>query len=224
MVNMEQRYMISDAAKKVNVETHVLRYWEEELDLKILRNEMGHRYYTEEDINMFQNIKILKEQGFQLKAVKTLIPKLRECKTDKLDDILALKDELNYSVMQVPSVNVARTDNKVVAISGKSEVNTISTEPANDKMQQFQRIIKNIVSEALAENNHELGREVGSRVSDNVLKEMDYLMKVQDEKEEERFKRLDEVMRLYQRNRKEIAAAEEGGNGKVKKKKRFKIL
>ena len=40
------RYMISDAAAMAGVETHVLRYWEEELDLTIPRNEMGHRYYT----------------------------------------------------------------------------------------------------------------------------------------------------------------------------------
>lgn len=42
------RYMISDAAALAGVETHVLRYWEEELDLTIPRNEMGHRYYTRE--------------------------------------------------------------------------------------------------------------------------------------------------------------------------------
>ncbi len=29
------RYMISDAANLVNVEAHVLRYWEEELELNI---------------------------------------------------------------------------------------------------------------------------------------------------------------------------------------------
>ena len=32
------RYMISDAANIVNVESHVLRYWEEELELAIPRN------------------------------------------------------------------------------------------------------------------------------------------------------------------------------------------
>ena len=63
----ETRYMISDAAKKVEVEAHVLRYWEEELELPIARNEMGHRYYTEENIRIFQSIKELKERGFQLK-------------------------------------------------------------------------------------------------------------------------------------------------------------
>ena len=33
----KQRYMISDAAALVNVESHVLRYWEEELELTVPR-------------------------------------------------------------------------------------------------------------------------------------------------------------------------------------------
>lgn len=67
------RYMISDAANIVNVESHVLRYWEEELELLIPRNEMGHRYYTEENIAQFQKIKEWKEQGYQLKAIRMMI-------------------------------------------------------------------------------------------------------------------------------------------------------
>ena len=59
----EKIYMISDAAKNVKVEAHVLRYWEEELKLPVRRNEMGHRFYTEEDIKLFQRIKDLKDQG-----------------------------------------------------------------------------------------------------------------------------------------------------------------
>ena len=43
----EVHYLISDASRKVDVEAHVLRYWEEELELAIPRNEMGHRYYTD---------------------------------------------------------------------------------------------------------------------------------------------------------------------------------
>ena len=33
MKQAEKIYMISDAAKKVEVEAHVLRYWEEELEI-----------------------------------------------------------------------------------------------------------------------------------------------------------------------------------------------
>ena len=36
-------YTISEAAKVMEVEPHVLRYWEEELGLDISRNSMGHR-------------------------------------------------------------------------------------------------------------------------------------------------------------------------------------
>ena len=61
----EKIYMISDAAKNVKVEAHVLRYWEEELKLPVRRNEMGHRFYTEEDIKLFQRIKDLKDQGLR---------------------------------------------------------------------------------------------------------------------------------------------------------------
>ena len=37
----ENKYTISEAARLLSVENHVLRYWEEELELKIPRNELG---------------------------------------------------------------------------------------------------------------------------------------------------------------------------------------
>lgn len=74
----EVRFMISEAAKQVNVESHVLRYWEEELDLTIGRTEMGHRYYTKDDIQLFCCIKKLKNEGMLLKDLKPLIPELKE--------------------------------------------------------------------------------------------------------------------------------------------------
>ena len=79
----EVHYMISEAAKRVNVETHVLRYWEEELLLTIGRTEMGHRYYTEEDVQLFQCIKELKEQGMLLKDLKSLIPDILRAKRQR---------------------------------------------------------------------------------------------------------------------------------------------
>ncbi|MDE7061690.1 MAG: transcriptional regulator, partial [Lachnospiraceae bacterium] len=49
--------------------------------------------------------------------------------------------------------------------------------------------------ESIRENNQELGREVSQQVRDYVLKEMNYLMREQDEAEEERYKKLDELIR-----------------------------
>lgn len=72
----EVRYMISEAAKKVQVESHVLRYWEEELGLEIGRTDMGHRYYTEDDIQLFHCIQKLKNEGMLLRDLKPMIPEL----------------------------------------------------------------------------------------------------------------------------------------------------
>ena len=74
----EVHYLISDASRKVDVEAHVLRYWEDELELKIPRNEMGHRFYTEFHIRLFKQVKMLKDKGYQLKAIKTALAKSLE--------------------------------------------------------------------------------------------------------------------------------------------------
>ena len=82
MKQVEKIYMISDAAKQVKVEAHVLRYWEEELELPVKRNEMGHRYYTEEDVEQFRKIRELKEQGISRNTIRLSIG------TENIDDII----------------------------------------------------------------------------------------------------------------------------------------
>ena len=67
---MGNRYTVHQAVEKTGVKSYVLRYWEEELQLSIGRNELGHRYYTEDDIQLFLKVKELKEKGIQLKAIR----------------------------------------------------------------------------------------------------------------------------------------------------------
>ena len=103
----EVRFMISEAAKQVHVESHVLRYWEEELELVIGRTEMGHRYYTEDDIQLFCCIKKLKDAGMLLKDLKPLIPELKSTKlklqkTEALKKA-ALKKEMTASTVSAPA-------------------------------------------------------------------------------------------------------------------------
>lgn len=61
---MEKRFGISDAARQVGVEAHVLRYWEDELGLAIPRNGQGHRYYREQDIHILHKIRDWKDRAF----------------------------------------------------------------------------------------------------------------------------------------------------------------
>ena len=75
---MESRYSVRQTADMTGVKPYVLRYWEEELGIVIQRNEMGHRYYTGNDIQLILNIKELKKKGLQLRAVKDLLPDIMD--------------------------------------------------------------------------------------------------------------------------------------------------
>lgn len=74
----KQIYHLGSGQASIGGENHVLRYWEEELELNIPRNELGHRYYCEEEIQLLHCIKELKNKGFQLKAVKEVLPDLEQ--------------------------------------------------------------------------------------------------------------------------------------------------
>ena len=90
----ETHYLISDASKKVDVESHVLRYWEEELEMNIPRNEMGHRYYTDFHIRLFKQIKELKEKGYQLKAIKTALAKTLDAEGESVAPTDVLEEDV----------------------------------------------------------------------------------------------------------------------------------
>lgn len=179
----EVRYMISEASKKVDVEAHVLRYWEEELELPIERTEMGHRYYTEDDIRLFHCIKRLKEQGMFLKELKEVIP-----------DLLKTKKGMEQKAVQaVPD----QTEEKL------NEETKIEKRP--EAVSQVENLISSIMKETLLENNEVLRQKVGEYVSEKVIKEMDYLFQAKERQEEERYQKLDCLIRQQQALRKETA-------------------
>lgn len=186
--------MISDAASLVAVESHVLRYWEDELELHIPRNELGHRYYTQENIQDFLRIKELKEQGYQLKAIKMILQdkniRKEECPAEPAIRI----EKVNGLEIGEEVLRKAMAKNEVIHVAQKT--NQLEEEARREKrMEQFQSMMTEIVRNAIQENNQELGQEVGVQVGEHVIKEMNYLMRTQEEQEDERFRKLDEAIR-----------------------------
>ena len=214
------RYMISEASKRVGVELHTLRYWEDELNLPIGRNEMGHRYYKNSDIELLITIKQLKEKGFQLKAIKMLIPNLNKLESLDNQTMIRLKNELNgreTNMWKDEKVNGQDVEEGTSLVTSDK---TDEISESQDKMLQFKAIMSQIIRSALKENNAELSGEISTNVTDSVVKEMNFLMRLQEEKEEERYRRFDATLRDYQRSRMHAAAAFEGR--KRKKSKFFK--
>ena len=202
---MEQvRYMISDAANIVAVESHVLRYWEDELELTVPRNEMGHRYYTQENVDEFLRIKQLKEEGYQLKAIKLLLQQEKQGGLHK-DTTVVSEHVTKPRPMRAEPVGVTTPVQKEVHLPEKKQPEPV-TAPVQmspqERMEQFQNLMTQIVRNAMADNNEDLSKNIGTEVGDRVLKEMNYLMRMQDEQEEERFKKLDEAIRSHGRRQK----------------------
>lgn len=201
---MDNYLLISDAAKAVCVESHVLRYWEEELQLPIKRNELGHRYYTKEDVERFKNIKDMKERGLQLKAIKMIL------KNGKLDMLNA--EAVKASESPVEAIKMPREENAegqvkevVTATLNGSQVERVqqmSAETREEKAQRLQWIMQQMIKQAVRENNDELVQ----RVKESVIKELDYQFRMQEEREEERarieaersenyYRKMDELLR-----------------------------
>lgn len=182
------RYMISDAADMVHVETHVLRYWEEELELSIPRNEMGHRYYTRENIKEFQRIKELKEQGYQLRAIRMILH------NGKLDDLYVntMDEEPVETSLAKNLTYMTAVPNNNVTSQAKKETSSCTPE---ERMAQFRELMSDIVGQAIAQNNEALSETIGKDVQERVLKEMNYLMREQEAAQEERYRKLDAAIR-----------------------------
>lgn len=293
----EVRYLISDTAKKVDVESHVLRYWEDELEIQIPRNEMGHRYYTDYHVRLFRQIKELKEKGYQLKAIKNAMNKMsgemgdiiitedymeedmkaswkesrmreraakekeeqekREKEQERGEVLRGIREKMEGRILprqedQNKENDTKATERQEMKKNSIDKAETVEMEEmklteqedhspqaaeimhplqaidiSSEKMSQFQSIMNHIIGQAMDANMERISREITEEVSENVsealtesisdtvsenvtdrvMREVEYLMRVSDEKEEERFRQLDETIRAYQKHGKGRAEA-----------------
>ena len=189
----------------------MLRYWEEELGLPIMRNDQGYRCYTNAQLLMFQRIKILRDAGYQLKAIKLVVPRLALLDDDEFYYLVKLSDEMNKRASEMPDTLPA-----ILPVSAKQE--------------EFEDVMNRILDEALCRHSADvnaqladticekigvqldnvIAEKITEQVSTKVIKEMDYRMRLQDDEAEERFRKLDETLfmrRKKSREQKEAAAS-----------------
>ena len=223
----EKSYSISEAAAMVEVETHVLWYWEEELEIDIRRNEMGHRCYEDRDVKILQRVKILKDKGIQLKAIKDMVHKMYDMLDESKDEKKSVKpvdngvndeadenpDELDrilnedklLDIKNIDTIRVNCGDSKY----GSGDEGTDSR-IVDFKMAQFQNIMDKIVSNSIKNNIKMITQSVSGTVTEDVIKQIDVLIQEKEEQEEARYRRLDTTIRELQQTRQEIAASEAG--------------
>ena len=132
----ETSYSVSETAKLLDVQSHVLRFWEDELHLPIDRNEMGHRYYTRYDIQVFLSIKELKKKGYSLREIGKLMP-------------------LFYHNKQNRKIELPKQESPKVKPKQKSQIYRAKPFGISG---EFMEIVSRIVQERLKEENSEEAR------------------------------------------------------------------
>ena len=83
-------YAIGEVAKMFDVNTSLIRFWENEFDIiKPKKNKKGNRLFTRADIDNFHIIfHLVKERGFTLDGAKK---KLKDNKDDTVKDVEIVK-------------------------------------------------------------------------------------------------------------------------------------
>lgn len=212
---MEKKYSISDASRQVEVENHVLRYWEEELGLNIHRNSKGHRFYTDRDIKVLRDVKDLKEHGFLLKAIKLIVHDIDNIRKMNPNELYKLREELNQKVQDeeenVPQKNA--NDNVVVAIN-PSAVKTVRTNATHEisadseeKIRKFEMFLRKMITKVVEEGQKESEERISENVSTKLMKELNYIMMQKDEVSVQQTKLLEEILdKLKKQGVEEVAA------------------
>jgi len=69
----DKKLTIKDAAKILGIKEPTMRKYEQDFNLKIPRNEVGHRYFTDKEIALFKQIKALKDKGANTNVIKNIL-------------------------------------------------------------------------------------------------------------------------------------------------------
>ena len=213
--HMEKIYQVSEAAEALETEVYTLRYWETQLGLEVPRNAAGHRYYEEPQILMLRNVKRLKEAGFGLRQIKAMGGRMTEVAAlsdEKLTElrtrILGLEAEqesvfsgqIQVQAEQEEQKEPEKQEEYGLCISRSAECTPVP-EDRTDGVRMLQEGMTKWLGELLQKNNEHLSQKIEEGVSERMARELRFLFRQQEEREEERYRRLDRTIREYQQAR-----------------------
>ena len=110
MIKEDNAYhTISETSKKINVPSHVLRFWEKKFNIiKPRKGTGGRRYYSPQDIDKLIEIKnLLYQKGFTINGAAKYLKKNNNTEvklTDQKNDILEKIDEALNNLDKIKTI------------------------------------------------------------------------------------------------------------------------
>ena len=212
---MTKIYQVSEAAEELETEVYTLRYWENQLGLEVPRNAAGHRYYEEEQMALFQNVKRLKEWGFSLREIKAMGQRMSAVAELSDEKLASLRKKLSGIEEEAEKEGEEKRKNEAEEIKSETtetgnlpqyvekaqETKTITAEDRAEGVRLLREGMTRWLGEVLQRNNEQLTQKIEDGVSERMARELRFLFRQQEEREEERYRRLDRVIRERQQAR-----------------------
>lgn len=107
---MEGIYTVKDMAKMLSISIGAVRKWEDDYNLKIPRNEMGHRFYTTKELEIFQRIIKLKNEGANIHLIRKVLAK---------DGIIEELQEDNLPITPIEKLSLEEFEDNIVKKMGE---------------------------------------------------------------------------------------------------------
>lgn len=70
---LKDRYTITELSERLGITDHALRYYEKEFNMSIPKDSRGRRFYTPEYANIMFQIKTMRDDGLEIKAIKKIL-------------------------------------------------------------------------------------------------------------------------------------------------------
>ena len=154
----EKIYSVSEAVRLVGVESHVLRYWEEELKIPIRRSSQGHRLYRERDIELFGKVREWRQKGLQLKAIRLLLNK-----EDVAEEAVDFDRQVKTIAYDEQGINEQGIDEQEA-----QSYEIVSTEDTKENLEKFMLILKQMMKEVTEEQDRRLEQMISDAVRDEM--------------------------------------------------------
>lgn len=153
-------YSIKEVSRLINIPTGTIRQWEKDLEglLVIPRTSQGARYYTEDEIEILNKIKEMREQNVGKGMIRQLLEK--HTQTDA--------SEPASELFEMPS----HIEDEIAITTPSNEVNTVNTasiEAFYAAMESFKQDLLTEFRNAMTLSKNELIDELKHEVSNSTL-------------------------------------------------------
>ncbi|OON95505.1 MAG: hypothetical protein ATN36_08390 [Epulopiscium sp. Nele67-Bin005] len=197
---------IKEASLHLGMEPYILRHYERELGLNILRNEQGYRMYTMENLEMLKFIQELRDGGLELKAIKNTIKDIVKSKPEKEIPIVENFSTADGTTNIIPLTNYSNSTQLQEGEPLIEVIQNIIAQTVRDEFANIQEKISVEVTEIVAkEVLHELTPQLEGMVMEQVTDIRQDVIE-QNKKNEEYFEKLDYTMMEIQRTQQEALA------------------